>query len=138
MNFRIQEHAYVIQFFLWSHQDSYFLPDTGCSHRIYFQKIWCLMIDGTYLFGFNHVEFIHHVVNNSVVLLFFSNPFLGMVFLPRFFVGCAAAYLVPNSPKILNFSEECPRPLIIQCFNALFRRSTYCLLLLRALSSLVG
>ena len=28
------------------------------------------MVDGTYLFGFNYVEFIHHVVNNSMVLFF--------------------------------------------------------------------
>ena len=45
---------------------------------INFQKFWCFMIDGNYFFGFNHAEFIHRIVNNSVVFLFFWTLFLGM------------------------------------------------------------
>ena len=40
-----------------------------------FQQSRCLMIDSTWIFVFNHVEFVHHVVNNSMVLLFFLKPF---------------------------------------------------------------
>ena len=40
-----------------------------------FQQSRCLMIDVTWIFVFNHVEFVHHVVNNSMVLLFFLKPF---------------------------------------------------------------
>ena len=49
------------------------------------------MIDGTHLLGFNREEFIHHVVNNSEVIFFFWNFFLGMGLLPQSFAGCAAA-----------------------------------------------
>ena len=52
-----------------------------------FQKLWCLVIDGTYPFGLNYAEFIHHVVNNSVVLLFFWDLLLGMGLLPRSLAG---------------------------------------------------
>ena len=95
-----------------------------------FQKFWCLMIYGTYLFLFNHVEFIHNIINNSVVLM------LG--YLPRYFAGWDEAYLVPNSPKSLHSSETFPGPWIIQSFDALFNRYTYCLRRLPALSSFAG
>ena len=58
------------------------LIKTHISHLIQFiiikitlQKFWCFMIDGTYFFGFSHSEFIHHIFNNSVVLLFLMEPF---------------------------------------------------------------
>ena len=125
--------------FPWSHQYSYFIPDTGRFHRVVtFPKFWCLMIDGNFFFGFNHVEFIHHVVNNSMVILFFWDPFLGMGFLYRSFVGWASAYLFTNSPKIFHSSEECPAPWIIQVFDALFERSTYRLRCFPVLPYFVG
>ena len=33
-----------------------FLPDSGRSHHSHFPKIFCLMIEGNSIFGFNHVE----------------------------------------------------------------------------------
>ena len=96
------------------------------------------MIDGTYLFGFNYVKFIQHVVNYSIVLLFFLKPFLGIELLPRLFVCWAAAYLVPNLPKTLNSLEKITRPWIIQILGALFKQSTYRLRRFTALSYFAG
>ena len=96
------------------------------------------MIDGTYFIGFNHPEFIHHIVNNSVVLLFFWDLFLGMGLLPRSLVGWDAAYLVPHFPKTLHSSEKFPAPWIIQVFDALFDQSIYRLRWLPALPSFAG
>ena len=77
-NFRIQAHAYVIHFFLWSNQDSYFPPDTGRSRYNNFPKILVPCDSRHLLFGFNHSGFSHHIVNNSLVFLFFLEPPLDM------------------------------------------------------------
>ena len=103
-----------------------------------FQNVWCFMIDGTYFFGFNHAKFIHHIVNNSIFLWFLWKRFLGMVSLPWYLVGWYAAYLVPNLPKTLHSSEECPAPWIINVFDALFELSTYCLCHLPVLPYFAG
>ena len=95
------------------------------------------MIHGTYFFGFSHLDFIHHIVNNSVVFLFLLEYFLGMEFLSRFLVNCYAAYLVTNSPKTLHSSEEWPAPWIIKVFDSVLGKSTYCFRCLRVLSPLV-
>ena len=58
--------------FLWSHQESYFLPDTGHSHCSHFLEFLVPHDWRNLRFGFNNVELIHHVVNNSMVILFFS------------------------------------------------------------------
>ena len=82
MNFFIQVHAYVIKFF-------FSLIKTHIFHLIQvflivitFQKLWCLMIHGTYFVGFSHLDFIHHIVNNGVVFLFFLEPFPRYVIAP--------------------------------------------------------
>ena len=105
---------------------------------ITFQKFCCFIIHGTDFFGFTHLYFINHIVNNSLVFLFLWNIILGIRLLPRSLVGWAAAYLVPNSPKTLHSSEECSSPWIIQVFDSLFERSTYCLRRLQALPSFAG
>ena len=75
MNSRIQAHAYDIQLFFGIIKTHIFYLIQVVLIIFTFQKLWCLIIDGTYLFGFNHAEFIHHVVNNIMVLLFFMEPF---------------------------------------------------------------
>ena len=96
------------------------------------------MIDGTHLFGFNHADFIHHVVNNSMVILLFWNHFLGMGLLPRSFIGWYEAYLVTKLTKTLHSSEECQGPWITQVFDALYEQSTYRLRRLPSLPSFAG
>ena len=103
MNSRIQAHAYVITFYLWSHQDSYFLPDTGCLHCSHSPEILCLIIDGTYIFGFYHMDFIHHVVNNSVVLLSFLVPFLMYGIAPAVLCRLARSVLSSKFAQKLTF-----------------------------------
>ena len=58
------------------------------------QKLWFLVVDGTYFFWFNHAGFVHHVVNNSVILLFFLETF------PRY--GIASAVLSRLGCRILS------------------------------------
>ena len=92
---------------------------------IIFQKFWCLMIHGTYFFGFSHLDIIEHIDNDTVVFLFFMESFSRHDVPPWSLVGWAAAYLVPNSINTLHSSEECSTPWIIQVFDSLFDRSTY-------------
>ena len=44
---------------------------------ITFQKFLCFVIHGIYFFGFSHLDFIHYIVNNSVVFLIFMEIFSG-------------------------------------------------------------
>ena len=75
MHFCIQAHTYAIPFFFGIIKTHMFYLIQVVLVVVTLQELLCLMIDGTYLFGFNHVEFIHHVVNNSMVILFFLKPF---------------------------------------------------------------
>ena len=63
------------------------------------------MIHGTKLFGLSNLDFIHHIVNNSMVFLFFMEYFLGTGLLPQSLVGWAASYLFMNLSKTLHSSE---------------------------------
>ena len=131
-------HTYVIQFFFSLVKNHIFHQIQVVLVVITFKKLWCFMIEGTYFFGFNHAEFIHHIVNNSVVFLFFWNLSLSSVLLLQSLVGWAAAYLVSNFTKNLHSSEEFTAPWIIQVFNALFKLYTYRLRCLPALPSFKG
>ena len=75
MNFCIKAHAYLIQFLFIPIKTHIFHLVQVFFIVITFQKFWCFMIHGTYFLGFSHLFFIHHTVNNSVVLLFFMEYF---------------------------------------------------------------
>ena len=71
MKFRIQAHACAIKLFFDLFKTDIFYLLQVVLIVFTFQKFWCLMIYGTPCFGSNNADFIHHVVNNSMVLLFF-------------------------------------------------------------------
>ena len=74
------------------------------------------MIHGTYLFGFNHVEFIHHVVNNSVVLLFFLKRFYGYGIAPAVLRRLGCSILSSKFAQDLTFIRRMPRAMDHTCF----------------------
>ena len=94
MNFCIQEHTNVIKCFFSIVRTYIFHQIQVVLIVITFQKLWCFMIHGTYFFGFSYLHFIHHIVNNSVVFLFFVEPF------PRY--GIAPEVLSMLGCSILN------------------------------------
>ena len=113
MNFCIQVHAYISP------------PDAGCSNNNNFPKLWCFVIHSTYFFGFIRQDLVHRIFNNSLVFKFLLNLFLGKRLLLWSYVGWDTSYLVPNPPRTLHSSEECPRPSMRQVFDPLFKLSTY-------------
>ena len=89
-----------------------------------FQKFWGLMIDSTYLFGFNHVELIHHVVNNSMVLLFFLKPSSRCGIAPTVLCRMGCSVLSSKFSQDLTFIIRMSRAMDNIVFYALFERST--------------
>ena len=58
------------------------------------------MIDGTYFFGFSHLDFIHRIVNNSVVFLFLLEYF------PRYGVSLAVLSKLLCSILSYKFAQD--------------------------------
>ena len=81
------------------------------------QKFRCLMIDGTYLFIFNHVEFIHHVVNNSMVLFFFLKPFFRYGIAPAVLHRLGHSVLSSKLPQILTLTIRMSEAMVHTVFR---------------------
>ena len=85
-----------------------------------FQKLWCLVIYSTYLFGFNHAGFIQNVVNNSVVLFFFMESF------PRYGIASAVPCRLGCSLLSSKFAQD--RTFIRRISSAIYHTGFWCAL----------
>ena len=106
MNFRIQAHAYVIPYFFGLIKTHIFCLVKFVRIVVTFQTLWCLVIYGTYIFGFNHVEFIHRVVNYSAVLLFFLVTFFRHGIYPAVLCWLGHSILSSKFSQNLTFTQR--------------------------------
>ena len=90
---------------------------------ITFPKNWRLVIHGTYFLGFNHLEFIHHIVNNIVIFLFLMKPFPRYGIAPTVLSSLGCSVLSFKFAQDLIFIRIMPSAMDHTFFYAIFEKS---------------
>ena len=132
--FFIQTHAYVIQYLLSCHQDSYCQYDTDRYHHNQVNILICFLFIA-YFHIFLKEDFIHYLFNNSIFYCCLLNFLMFVGSRPWSLVGLILACLEPKSPKTLHSSDECPgKWMRYVCLGLSFGWYTYLFLRFLALS----